>query len=297
MTINQGFQYRERVNTEGAGVPLVEYVARRYPRFPREEWLRRIHAGRVLVDGSPAREDTVLAAGQSVCWMRPAWDEPAVPLSFAILYRQDGLLGVAKPRGLPTMPGGGEFVENTLLSRVRRVFPGASPLHRLGRATSGIVLFATAAGAASAVARDWRRHAVVKVYRALVVGCPVRDEWRIDVPIGPVPHPLLGSVHAATREGKPAHSDVKVLSRRDGRTLVEVRIITGRPHQIRIHLAAAGHPLVGDPLYGTGGVPAPDCRAVPGEPGYHLHAAFLGFAHPVTRAWVEISCLPPPLLR
>ncbi len=295
--MNRGFEYRERVSTDAAGVPLLEYFARRYPRSTRDEWRRRIQAGRVLVDGRPAPEDQLLRAGQVVCWMRPAWQEPTVPASFAILYRQDGLLAVAKPRGLPTMPGGGQFVENTLLARVRRLFPGASPLHRLGRATSGIVLFATAADAASAIARQWREHAVVKVYRALAAGCPARDAWAIDVPIGPVPHPLLGSVHAATRAGKPAHSDVKVLARRDGCALVDVRITTGRPHQIRIHLAAAGHPLVGDPLYGIGGMPAEDCRAVPGDPGYHLHAACLGFAHPVTGAWVEISCHPPPVLR
>ncbi len=297
MVVNRGLEYRDRIDKDRAGVHLVEYLARRYPKFPREQWLGRIRAGRVLVDGVPAREDLLLRPGQSVSWMRPPWEEPTVPTSFAILYRRNGLLGVAKPAGLPTMPGGGQFVENTLLARVRRLFPGASPLHRLGRATSGIVLFATEADAASAIAREWRWHAVVKVYRALASGCPARDEWPIDVPIGPVPHPLLGTVHAATREGKPAHSEVKVLARRDGCALVEVRIVTGRPHQIRIHLAAAGYPLVGDPLYATGGVPEQNCGAVPGDPGYHLHAGLLGFADPLSGAWVEISCLAPPLLR
>ncbi|HEY6020197.1 MAG TPA: hypothetical protein VIY48_09935, partial [Candidatus Paceibacterota bacterium] len=75
------------------------------------------------------------------------------------------------------------------------------------------------------------------------------------------------------------------------------RIATGRPHQIRIHLASAGHPLVGDPLYGTGGVPLQDTRAVPGDPGYHLHAAELRFRHPRTGQEIKIECEPPELLR
>jgi len=88
-----------------------------------------------------------------------------------------------------------------------------------------------------------------------------------------------------------------VLERRDGCALVEVRILTGRPHQIRIHLAAAGHPLVGDRLYGARGVPARDSVALPGDGGYHLHAALLGLSHPADGRWTEITCLPPPVLR
>ena len=112
-----------------------------------------------------------------------------------------------------------------------------------------------------------------------------------------MPHALLGSIHAATPKGKPSLSQVKVLERRTVSFLCDVRIETGRPHQIRIHLAAAGHPLVGDPLYGVGGIPLPDTRALPGDPGYHLHAAELSFRHPNTGREVVIQCEPPSLLR
>jgi 23S rRNA pseudouridine1911/1915/1917 synthase len=78
---------------------------------------------------------------------------------------------------------------------------------------------------------------------------------------------------------------------------MNVRIFTGRPHQIRIHLAAAGHPLFGDPLYEAGGIPRADGKALPGDTGYFLHSALLGFSHPATKAWIEITCCPPPVLR
>ncbi len=143
----------------------------------------------------------------------------------------------------------------------------------------------------------WRTGQVLKVYLALVSGIPARDQFDIDIPIGKVPHPVLKTVHAACPAGKPAHSHVRVLERRDGCSLVQVRITTGRPHQIRIHLAASGHPLIGDPLYAVGGAPAEGTRALPGDLGYHLHSLLLGFPHPATGRWTEITCAPPRLLR
>jgi 23S rRNA pseudouridine1911/1915/1917 synthase len=119
----------------------------------------------------------------------------------------------------------------------------------------------------------------------------------ISTPIGPVPHALLGSLHAASPQGKPSLTRVTVLERRADCFLCDVHIATGRPHQIRIHLAAAGHPLVGDPLYVRGGIPAPDTRALPGDPGYLLHAAEMSLLHPRTRRKVVITCEPPALLR
>jgi 23S rRNA pseudouridine1911/1915/1917 synthase len=295
--VNQGFEYRARLGADAAGLSVLDHLARRYPHASRDEWMRRLESGRVLIDGRPVAAHTILKSGQVLAWLRPPWEEPCVPAAFAILYRGPGLLAVAKPRGLPTIPGGGLFVDNTLLTLVRRHFPGASPLHRLGRATSGIVLFATTAEGGSALSRQWRGRDIVKLYRALVGGAPARDEWRVDTPIGPVPHPVLGTIHAASPVGKTAISDVKVLERRDGCAVVEVRITTGRPHQIRIHLAAAGHPLVGDPVYAVGGLPAPDALTLPGEGGYHLHAGLLAFADPVSGQWTQITCGPPPILR
>ena len=295
--LNHGFEYRKRLGADAVDVTVIDYLTRHYSRFTREEWLDRIDSGHILLNGTPSNRETVLRAGLILSWMRPPWEEPVAPRSFAILYRDERLLGVAKPAGLPTVPGGGGFMENTLLSLVRGYFPGASPLHRLGRGTSGIVLFGLTPEAASKISQAWRRGQILKVYRALASGLPALDEFEVDTPIGPVPHRILKTIHAASTTGKPAHSHINVLERRDECCLLQIRITTGRPHQIRIHLAAAGHPLVGDQLYTAGGVPAEDSRALPSDLGYHLHSALLGFAHPATNKWVEIACPPPPVLR
>jgi len=295
--MNHGFEYRRYLGADAEGATAAEYLSRCYPAFSPEEWIERIRSGRVLLDGTPVREGQTLQPGHVLSWVRPPWNEPEVPRSFAILFRDDSLLAVAKPCGLPTLPNGGYFMDNTLLSLVRRHFPGANPLHRLGRGTSGIVLFALSRSAGARVARSWRGREVLKIYRALASGSPNENVFAIDAPIGPVPHAVLKTVHAACPGGKAAHSDVKVLERRESTSLLEIRITTGRPHQIRIHLAAAGHPLAGDPLYTVGGIPAEGSRALPSDLGYLLHNALLGFHHPVSGQWTEVNCAPPPLLR
>jgi 23S rRNA pseudouridine1911/1915/1917 synthase len=169
-------------------------------------------------------------------------------------------------------------------------------MHRLGRGTSGLLLFARTAAARRFVAAEWRAGRVEKTYRALVSGIPREQRFAVEAPIGPVPHPRLGRVHAARAAGKPSLSHVEVLAERGDRAIVSVRIATGRPHQIRIHLAFAGHPLVGDPLYVTGGVPGPE-PGLPGDGGYRLHAERLVLAHPTTPGRLELECPPPPELR
>ena len=168
-------------------------------------------------------------------------------------------------------------------------------MHRLGRGTSGVVVFARTPHARHAIASAWRAGAVEKVYRALVGGVPAQRTFAVETPIGLVAHPLLGRIHAATEGGKPSRSDVQVLAVRGGNTLVQVTIATGRPHQIRIHLAAAGHPLAGDPLYVAGGLARPD--VLPGAGGYRLHAHRVSFEHPMGGRRVAIDCAPPPELR
>ena len=293
---NEGCEYRERLGPDADGRTVLAYLSRRYGHSSAAEWAERIAFGHVLVDSLPARPESVLRKGCELVWKRPPWIEPEAPASFSILYEDEDLLAVAKPAGLPTLPGA-NFLQTTLLHLVRAYAPDAIPLHRLGRWTSGLVLCARNHQSAVEMMRQWSTKKVGKCYRALAGGLPDWDEMTISTPIGPVPHVLLGSLHAAAPKGKPALSQVTVLERRTDSFLCNVRIATGRPHQIRIHLAAAGHPLKGDPLYRAGGLPAPDTRALPGDPGYHLHSAELSFRHPGTGRDLIIACEPPPLLR
>ena len=293
--MNGGYEYRERLGREANGSTVLAWLAGRHRHSTEPVWRARIDAGEVSLDGVPASAGGALRIGQCLAWRRPPWAEPVVPLGFAILFRDDALLAVAKPRGLPSVPNGG-FLEHTLLHQLRRLHPEAVPMHRLGRGTSGLLLFARTEAARRAVATEWRAGRVEKEYRALVSGVPRQKHFTIDAPIGPVAHPRLGRVYAAARGGKPALSHVELLAARGDQALVAVRIPTGRPHQIRIHLAAAGHPLLGDPLYVTGGVPGLQ-PGLPGDGGYHLHAHRLALAHPVTGARLALECAPPPELR
>ena len=277
---NKGYVYREILPESLRGDQLLDYLTEKYPNSPRDDWRERIRNGQVRLEGD------------RLTWHRPPWDEPEAPRTFGVLHKDEELLAVAKPAGLPTLPGGG-FLENSLLYAVREFDPSASPLHRLGRWTSGLVLFARNRSAMAKVSEAWRRSKVRKVYRGLAEGVPAQDRFEIDATIGPVPHPLLGTVHAASPEGKPSRSRVTVLEQRDECFLAEVEIETGRPHQIRIHLAAAGHPLCGDPLYQAGGLPATDSAALPGDPGYRLHAMMLELDHPAGTGPLRLYCRPP----
>lgn len=274
-----------------AGLTVLSYFSSTRSHSTAVEWATRIERGEVAVDGTRVSSDVVLHAGQTVVWHRPPWDEPTVPTRFDIVHEDDAILVVNKPSGLPTMPAGG-FLEQTLLALVRTRNPEASPLHRLGRYTSGLVLFANTPQAASRLARAWREHEVTKTYRTIGLGTTREKCVVIDARIGPVPHPTLGSIHAASAEGKPSHSVATVLEVREDQTLFSVAITTGRPHQIRIHMACAGHPLVGDPIYESGGRLKRD-PGLPGDGGYLLHAERLQFAHPTTGQRMDVTATPP----
>jgi len=296
-SLNNGHSHVDQISRSDAGLSVLAHLTATYPLATEAQWRERIDLGQVVLDDQPAQWDDPLRAGQRLTWNRPPWVEPEVPLATAVLYEDASLLAVAKPSGLPTLPGGGEYQEHTLLAVVRRRHPQASPMHRLGRGTSGLVLFAPDVAGRRPLQATFQHERTRKVYRTLCSGHPTSDSFEINTPIGEVPHAPLGRLHAACPAGRPSLSRVRVLERRGHASLLDVEILTGRPHQIRIHLASAGHPLVGDPLYGPGGVPLPGSQALPGDLGYWLHAHELELAHPVSGAWLTLRCQPPPLLR
>nr|WP_267239368.1 RluA family pseudouridine synthase [Paludibaculum fermentans] len=271
---------------------LLLHLASLYPHSTAQAWQQRLNNGEVTLNGVTALGSESLAAGQTLVWNRPPWIEPDAPCHFEVLWEDPYLLAVNKPSGLPTLPGGG-FMENTLLRLVQKQSPTANPVHRLGRATSGIVLFAKTPQAAAYLNANWNTSRVQKIYRALAQNAAQQDVYEILTPIGLVPHPRIGSVWAANPGGKPSKSLAKVIARTASATMFEVTLYSGRPHQIRIHLASIGHPLVGDPLYGPTGQPLENLPGLPGDGGYFLHAQYLNLRHPISGEPINLEAALP----
>jgi 23S rRNA pseudouridine1911/1915/1917 synthase len=238
--------------------------------------------------------DHTLCLGDEVTFYRAPWIEPDAPLEFGVVYEDEHVLVVDKPSGLQVQPGG-SYLEHTLWRQVRGSAPhraDASPVHRLGRGTSGLILFGLTYEARAALSAQFRRCEPCKTYLALARGTALPDSAQARQRIGTIPHGPM-TVWCARPDGKVAHTRIRVLARdrANDRSLVAAQPITGRADQIRIHLAACGAPIVGDELFGPGGGIAND--VTPGRGGYFLHAAALRFEHPVERRWVKVRAAPP----
>ncbi|MCW6036727.1 RluA family pseudouridine synthase [Spirulina subsalsa FACHB-351] len=298
MTLNRGWVYRDIVRPEYGGWSVLDYYSQLYRHSSREVWGDRITQGQIRLNDHPTTPHTRLKPGQILTYHRPPWVEPPAPLNFTLLATDPDFLVVVKPSGLPVLPGAG-FLEQTLWFQLQQQYPDIAPIHRLGRGTSGVILWARTPQGRQILSRQLRQGEMVKEYRALVPDWTHGDSLTITHPIGKIPHPTLGTVYAATTEGMRAESRVQYLGKQETGVLLGVIIPTGRPHQIRIHLAAVGHPLLGDPLYQPGGGlnltlnPETATYAVPGDGGYYLHAHRLSFFHPQTGEHLTYEAPPP----
>ena len=308
--LNRGWTYRDRIGAQAAGLPVSVFYAGRYRHSDRQEWERRLGAGEIERNGQRLRVDGPLAVGDRLAWHRPAWEEAAVPASWLVVYDDGDLHVIDKPAGLPVLPAG-DFLEHTVLRLLERrhgVDPAGvpRPVHRLGRFTSGLLVCARrpatrawlSAQLRESTGEEWLLKDCRKEYRALVesgsLPLAIGECLRISTPIGRRSHPLLGEIWCASEAGDPnalaASSTLTLMECHGEGDLVEVAIVTGRPHQIRIHCAAAGAPLLGDPLYLPGGLARPG--ALPGEGGYQLHAHRLRLLRPDKTA-LELEASPP----
>jgi 23S rRNA pseudouridine1911/1915/1917 synthase len=288
---NRGFVYRATAATADAGQSVLAFHVSRFRHSDETAWRAAIDAGRVLVNGRRVLPEQPLAAGDELEFHRPPWQEPAAPESFEVAFEDEHVLVVIKPAGLQVLPAG-PFSARTLLALVRDSDASraeAAPAHRLGRGTSGLIAFGKSAIGRSSLTRQLRELTLGKTYVAWVEGARLPDSFAARQPIARVPHGPL-AIHVAAQHGRPSLTRVRVLRRVGERTLVAAQPITGRPDQIRIHLAAAGAPIVGDPLFGPGGVPISDVP--PGTGGYLLHAASLAFSHPASGTRIKLRSLP-----
>jgi 23S rRNA pseudouridine1911/1915/1917 synthase len=290
-TTNSGWIYRARVAADAAGASVLAFHVERYRHSDEAAWRAAIDAGRVLVNGQRVRPEDALAAGDALEFHRAPWREPDAPESFAVAFEDEHVLVVVKPADLQVLPAG-PFSARTLLELVRASDASrreAAPAHRLGRGTSGLIAFGKTALGRSSLSRQLRELTLGKTYLAWVEGARLPASFAARQPIARIAHGPL-TIHAAAAHGRAALTRVRVLRRAGTRALVAAQPITGRPDQIRIHLAAAGAPIVGDPLFGAGGVPKSD--APPGAGGYLLHSAGLSFDHPRTRARIRLRSRP-----
>lgn len=280
-----------------AGPGRLDAVVAERLRITRAEAQRTIAAGRVVVDGMVRPKSYRLAGGERVAADRVGMDElsPEGP-PVEVRYRDPHLVVVSKPPGLVTHPTAGRrtgTLVNRLLGMGIPLSAGADPLrpgivHRLDAETSGLIIVASDDEAHRALAAMLRNHTVVRRYLALVRGIVPHDRFAVDAPLGRVG----ARVRVRGVVGKEAETAFLVRERFEGATLLEAAPRTGRTHQIRVHLAAVRHPILGDRAYGGGGDDAK--RLGLGRP--FLHSWRLSFDHPVTGERIELEDpLPPDL--
>jgi 23S rRNA pseudouridine1911/1915/1917 synthase len=269
-----------------------------------------VSAGRVLIDGRPVASGRVpLQEGSVLSVVLPAGRDDAVvaepEVRFTIVHADDAVAVVDKPAGLVVHPGAGNDA-GTLVGGLLARFPDLSGLvasgvcapdrpgivHRLDKGTSGLLAVARTEAAYRNLVEQLATRTMERRYQALVRGLVADDRGEIEAPIGRSAR--TPTKMAVTAAGKPARTSYSVRERRPGAaptTLLELSLQSGRTHQIRVHLAAIGHPVVGDARYGTG-----DVRLGPGR--FFLHAFRLGFDHPDTGARMDFtSALPADLMR
>jgi 23S rRNA pseudouridine1911/1915/1917 synthase len=293
MSLNAGYVYRGLVRARDAGARVLAYHAARFEHSSPAAWRRAIEAGAVRVNGRVADCEQPLCEGDRLEFHRPPWEEPESPLEFRVVHEDQDVLVVEKPAGLQVLPAG-PFLEHTLLHLVRTssaARAASAPVHRLGRGTSGLVLFGRNAAARAFLSAELRCFRMGKTYLALASGTALPISCRARQPIGPRAHGPL-QVYCVDPGGRPALTRLRVLARDEElqHSLVAAQPVTGRPDQIRIHLAACGAPLVGDPLFGVGGLPKSDAR--PGDGGYRLHSARLAVRHPSSGKLLKLRSRP-----
>lgn len=261
------------------------------PTLTRSRLQALIKAGAVRLNGQPARAGLRLRPHDVIDVELPDRAPPAVepePFALPVLYEDSDIIAINKPSGMVVYPAAGHSrgtVINQLLSHCSLASFGAPQrpgiVHRLDEGTSGVLLVAKSDAAYLRLIEQFKNRQIEKLYLALVWGRVVEDEGRIEGPIGrdPAHRQRMRILHA----GKPAITEFRVLARFPHTTLLEVRPLTGRTHQIRVHLSAIGHPVVGDAIYGRGG-----------EGRLMLHAWQLKLAHPITHERLELSAPLPP---
>ena len=285
------------LTADRAGERADALLSRLVPELTRSAAQRLLERGGVTLDGKPVRKNDKPAPGQVLTVALPD-PEPIdlqpqnIPLD--VVYEDPDVIVVNKPVGLVVHPAPGHpdgTLVNALLYHCGSSLSGINGalrpgiVHRIDRDTSGLIIAAKNDRAHLALAAQLQGHTLARTYEAVAVGSLREDSGTVDAPIGR--HPADRKRMAVDRKkGRDAVTHWSVLARYPGYTHVECRLETGRTHQIRVHMASIGHPLLGDTVYGAK-------KPVPGLAGQCLHARRLRFIHPSTGEPVDLECPLP----
>lgn len=299
------------VSIEENGTRLDRVVAAHFPELSRTRVQELTEAELVLLNGQATKDSHKVRAGDTVRVApqeRPALKAEAEAIPLDILYEDADVIAVNKPAGMSVHAGAGTFhgtLVNALLGRGQSLAQTDDPLrpgivHRLDKETSGIVLVAKNDFAHAKLSEAFRQRAVRKTYVALVQGRTEKERGRIELAIArdPKRRTRMSAKRAdLLPNARAARTDWKVLARIDGTTLLEIQLHTGRTHQIRVHLSALRHPVVGDTLYGASGQLHVGRSTLPSLGRNFLHAARIGFAQPRSGTTIQLSAPLPQELR
>lgn len=295
--MNENGLQRLTVSPEDAGVRIDKYLAEQLPDITRSYLQKLLKDGSVQMNGKPVKASTKTAVGAVIALTIPEPEEPEIlpeNIPLDILYEDSDVILINKPKDMVVHPAAGHYtgtLVNALMYHCRGDLSGINGVlrpgivHRIDKDTTGVLIVCKNDRAHNALAEQLKEHSITRKYRAIVCGNLKEDEGTVDAPLGR--HPQDRKKMAIVRSGgKRAVTHYRVLERFGNDTYIECQLETGRTHQIRVHMASLGHPLLGDEIYGRAKSPFK-------LEGQTLHAMVLGFIHPTTGEYMEFEAPLP----
>ena len=285
------------VPEKSSGLRIDKFLTESCPDYTRSFLQKLLKSELMEVNGKPVKSGYKTAAGDTVTFEVPEAVEAEITaqeMPLDILYEDEDVILINKPKGMVVHPAAGHYegtLVNGLMHHCREQLSGINGVmrpgivHRIDMDTTGVLIVCKNDLAHNSIAEQLKVHSITRKYYAVVFGSLKDDEGTIHAPIGRHPNDRK-KMSINSKNGKDAVTHYKVLERFHGYTLVECRLETGRTHQIRVHMASIGHPLLGDQVYG----PAKQPFRLQGQT---LHAGVLGFLHPRTGEYMEFSAPLP----
>ena len=285
------------VEEDGTDDRIDKFLAEQCEELSRSFLQKLLKSGEVSVNGQAVKASFRLSEGDLIVFEVPEAAEPEIlpePIPLDILYEDEDVILVNKPKGMVVHPAAGHYsgtLVNALMYHCRDSLSGINGVlrpgivHRIDMDTTGVIIACKNDVSHRSIAEQLKEHSITRRYQAIVHGRLKTDEGTVDAPIGRNPQDRK-KMSINERNGKPAVTHYHVLNRFRDYTHIECRLETGRTHQIRVHMASIGHPLLGDAVYGP-------ARCPYRLEGQTLHAGVLGFVHPRSGKYMEFSAPLP----